>query len=43
MAKKYDGTTPLPKNICDNISKYRAEYRIEMYQDQLFDRRSFLQ
>jgi len=40
---KYDWTTPLPKNVCDGIFKYRIEYRQELYQDQLFLRWAYNQ
>lgn len=40
---KYDWTTPLPKNVCDGIFKYRIEYRQEKYQTILFDRYCYLQ
>lgn len=43
MPKDYDWSTILPQEIIDDIKKYTAEYRVEEYQEQLFDRWAFLQ
>ena len=40
---KYNWSKKLPKRVSDGIEKYRVAYRQEMYQEELYQRRAFLQ